>query len=203
MVLIQVRNSQLFKNWFEIYRSFGCCMLGLLGIYTMLMTHGKNRCVDIHDTTEPILPTVLTGHCLAAVFFVIDVLILLFVKSMWRTDLFVHHCVCIFLLCYFTEDFPLVGSIFYIGEALTAMNWLRVDYPIAVTLYRLGIVVLVRFPVFGRIFGQVALWDPKCYNHNKSGQLACFMCFFFLYDLYVLWGCIQALFRLMKPKKIQ
>jgi len=200
MVVIDLpkEETKLFKNWFEVYRSFGCCMLGLLGIYTMVMTHKRNRCVDLFDTEEPILPIVLTGHMLAGVFFSIDMLILILVKTMWRTDLFIHHCVCMFLLGYFTEDFPLVGSIFYIGETLTAMNWLRVDYPIGVTLYRLGIVLLVRFPIFGRILYQVAGWDDRCYNHNKSKQLAAFICFFFIYDLYVLWGCIQALIRLRK-----
>lgn len=166
----------------------------------MYMTHGRNRCVDMYDIEEPILPVVFIGHILAGVFFTVDMLVLLLFKTMWRTDLFIHHCVCLFLLWYFTVDFPLLGAIFYIGESLTAMNWLRADYPFLVTLYRLGVVLLVRFPVFGRMLAQLSYWDVRCYSHHKSGQLACFMVFFFLYDLYVLWGCTQALYKQQKQQ---
>jgi hypothetical protein len=119
---------------------------------------------------------------------------------MWRMDLFVHHCICIFLLIYFTIDFPLIGAIFYIGESLTALNFLRPQYPYLVTLWRLGVVLFIRFPVFGLMFLQIIYYDENCLSHHKSKQLACSMVFFFVYDIYVIWGCVQAIMRERQKK---
>jgi hypothetical protein len=191
----------VFKYWFEIYRSIGCAILTMLGAYTMWMTVGRNRCISLGDESEPILDLVVLGHYFAAAFFIVDMLVLLLVKRMYRFDLFLHHCICLFLLGYFTVDFPLVGSIFYVGESLTILNWLRPSYPIAVTIWRLAVVLFVRFPVFGHMFIQIAWADPFCTNHFKSKPLAIAMCFFFLYDIYVVHGCIQAIHRETKTKK--
>jgi hypothetical protein len=184
-----------FRDWFEVYRSFGCFVLSLMGVYTLWATHGRNRCIDVNDTTEPILPLVMTGHYIAASFFLIDMFVLTLVKNMWRLDLFIHHCICLFLLGYFTIDFPLMGSIFYIGESLTIMNFLRPSYPIGVTVWRLIVLVFFRFPVFGTMFARIAWQDDNCIHHHKAPQLACAMCFFFIYDIYVLQGCVLALYR--------
>lgn len=190
-----VERPPYFRDWFEVYRSFGCFVLSVMGLYTLLATKGRNRCVDMNDTTEPILPTVMIGHYIAGVFFLIDMFVLTLVKKMWRMDLFMHHCVCLFLLGYFTADFPLMGSIFYVGEALTVLNFLRPSYPTAVTIWRLLVLVCLRFPIFGTMFVRMAWQDGNCIHLNKSSQLACAMCFFFVYDVYVVYGCVMALYR--------
>lgn len=185
----------VFKNWFEAYRSLGCGLLGCLGAYTLYMTVNRNRCIDAYDETEPILPVVMIGHFCASIFFLFDMVVLTLVKSMWRTDLFIHHCICIFLLVYFTIDFPLMGAIFYFGEMLTSLNFLRPQYPLLVTFWRLGVVLLIRFPVYGSMFSNVVWYDDFCMHHHKATELACSFVFFFIYDFYVIWGCIQAIIR--------
>ena len=184
-----------FRDWFEVYRSCGCALLSLTGLYTILATNGRNRCVDMYVKTEPVLPIVMIGHYFAGTFFVVDMFVLTMVKKMWRMDLFIHHCICLFLLGYFTVDFPVMGSIFYIGESLTVLNFIRASYPTLVTIWRLTVVLAVRFPVFGTMLARVAWQDDNCRHHNKAIQLACAMCFFFVYDLYVLQGCLLALHR--------
>ena len=199
MVFLEQHPS--FKNWFEIYRSVGCCLLAVVGVYTLFMTTGSTRCVSIDDETFSIMSLVYYTHCFSAVFFSVDQFILVFVKKMWRNDLFFHHCVCLFLLVYFTPDFPLIGCIFYAGEALTCMNWLRPTHPLFVTVWRLAVVFCCRFPVFGAMFLEVYFQDEACILHHKSGQLACSIFFFFLYDIYVVKGCIDAINKELEKRK--
>lgn len=192
-----------FKNWFEIYRSLGCGFLAMVGVFTLFKTAGSTRCISLDDPSVHIMPLVYYTHCFSAVFFSVDQVILILVKKMWRNDLFFHHCVCLFLLAYFTPYFPLIGCIFYAGESLTCMNWLRPTHPLFVTCWRLGVVFFCRFPVFGRMFYEVYLYDEGCIAHEKSTQLACAIFFFFLYDIYVIKGCIDAILKEIRKRKEQ
>jgi hypothetical protein len=127
-----------------------------------------------------------------------DMYIMLQYKHLYRTDLVIHHGLCLYAFsCFLYYHLYKIGSLFMICESISLLNYVLRDRPNWLNYYRLFIVFCIRMPI----------WIVFIYSHiNHFGHYIIVNCylarygtaFFIIYDIVI----IQKTLDLMKRKNV-
>lgn len=78
-----------------------------------------------------------------------DMYVMLKYKPLYRTDLLIHHGVCLFVFyCFFYYHLYKFGSLFMICESISLLNYILRDRPKWLNHYRLFVVFCIRMPIW-------------------------------------------------------
>ncbi len=139
---------------------------------------------------------------LMLVYLVWDTYSMLSSSVLFRTDLMIHHCVCLVVFSSYIHSTPLQMSNYLLMESISMMNYLWRNNPTLLKVYRTFCILCIRIPMIS--------WFMFYYNPNiglpylksiYSPLIYRYLCllerfhwFFIIYDLYIL-------YKLYKPSK--
>ena len=166
--------------------------LFLLGTYnTWFYNPFDNNLTESSITLMAVPPVFITYLCW-------DIYVMLQYKHLYRTDLFIHHGVCLFaynigLLCKLYKT----GSLFMLCESISLLNYILRDRPNWLNYYRLLNVFFLRTPIwilyiyyYNGHFNDYMIIARNLYRYGPA--------FFIIYDIVI----IQKTLALMKRKNI-
>jgi hypothetical protein len=113
---------------------------------------------------------------------------------LFRTDLAIHHVLCLVIISSYINHTPLQMSNYTIMECISLMNYIWRNNPRLLNIYRTICIVLIRIPLMSWYIiyytPQIGLPIlryklPSCHYYYLYG-LSSFQCFFIVYDIFIL-----------------
>ncbi len=124
-------------------------------------------------------------------------------RVLFRTDLVIHHSLCLVIFSSYINHIPLQMSNFTIMECISLMNYIWRDNPRLLNMYRLICIHFIRVPVIIRYFFYI---DPRItmpflknklplYHYQYLYALHHLELFSILYDVFIVWKIYKQMKR--------
>lgn len=150
-----------------------------------------------------LMPYTLNAMCMLC-YLTWDTYSMLASPVLFRTDLMIHHGICLVVFSSYIHSVPLQMSNYLLMESISMMNYLWKNNPSLLKLYRTVCIVCIRIPMivwftlyYNPNIGMPylkSIYSPMVYNYLYN--LERFHWFFIIYDIFIL-------YKLYKPVKRQ
>ena len=115
-------------------------------------------------------------------------------RVLFRTDLMIHHSICLVIFSSYINHTPLQMSNYTIMECISLMNYTWRNNPRLLNMYRILCIGLLRIPL---ISWHLVYYNPQIslpflrdklptYHYNYLYYLEKFQWFFIIYDMFIL-----------------
>jgi hypothetical protein len=124
---------------------------------------------------------------------------------LFRTDLIIHHSLCLVVFASYINHTPLQLSNFTIMECISVMNYAWRNNPILLNIYRLLCIGLLRIPL---ITWHIVYYNPHIglpflrdkllptHHYNYLCGMEKLNSFFIIYDIFIVWKIYKQMRRM-------